>query len=117
MTGDRMLDALNLVCKWRRVFTGQMFGTRSDKDPVTAGMNDLQEARIIGRVELSAVISLLLQKKVFTPAEFAAAIELEAGRLNTDYARRFPGFTATPDGIEMDVALTSETMKRQPWAK
>lgn len=117
MTGDGMLDALNRVCKWRRVFTGRMFGTRADNDALGVGSNDLQEARIIQRVELTAITGLLLRKKVFTETELAAAIEAEADQLNDDYARKFPGFTAQLDGIHMDTAAASDTMGGQPWAK
>lgn len=114
---DRMMEALNRVCRWRRVFTGKMLGTNVDSDPHTVGMNELQEARIIMRVELTALAGLMLRKGLITQDEFTAAIEAEANQLNEDYEKRFPGFKATDDGMRMDMPLAAETMKSQPWAK
>lgn len=113
----RWLDALNRVCKWRRVFTGKMLGTAAESDPLIVGMNDIQEARIIMRVELTAITGLLLAKGVFAGDELNEAIGKEADLLNADYATRFPGFTATDDGIDMDVEMVRKTMAEQPWAK
>jgi len=113
---DRMLDALNRVCKWRRVFTGKMLGTKPDTDPLAVGMNDLQEARIIQRVEVTALVGLLIQKGLITGDEFNAAVEQEASQLNADYEKRFPGFTAGQDGITLDPKVAMATMKRENWA-
>ncbi len=109
--------ALNRVCKWRRVFTGKMVGSGAEDDPLIVGMNDIQEARIITRVELTAITGLLLRAGVFTPEELHAAIENEADLLNADFARQFPGFTAQDDGMHMETEAMLKTMKSQPWAK
>lgn len=113
---ERMEAALNRVCKWRRVFSGKMLGTRPEQDPLIVGMNDLQEARIILRVERTALSGLLIRKGVITEEELAAAIAEEADLLNADYAKRFPGFEAKDDGMHMDVARMQKTMRSQPWA-
>jgi len=113
---DKMLDALNRVCKWRRVFTGKMIGSGAEDDPLIVGVNDLQEARIIMRVELTTLTGLLLRKGVFNGDELNEAMAEEADLLNADYAKRFPGFKATHDGVDMDVDLARKTMKEQPWA-
>ncbi len=112
-----MLDALNRVCKWRRVFTGKMFGSGTEDDPLIVGSNDLQEARLIIRVEMTSITGLLLRAGVFTQGELNEAIREEADLLNADYAKRFPGFTAENDGMHMEPVLAMETMKSQPWAK
>ena len=112
-----MMKALNRVCKWRRVFTGKMVGGGPDTDPLIVGMNDLHEARIIERVELSAIVGLLLKKGVFTEAQFTDALEREANTLNSAYAERFPGFEAKDDGMHMTMPAAMETMQKEPWAK
>lgn len=114
---DRMVDALNRVTKWRRIFTGKMIGSNTDDDPHTVGMNDLQEARIIMRVELTALTGLMIRKGLITQEELAQAIEAEANMLNEDYSRKFPGFKAGNDGMHLEMPLAMETMKKQPWAK
>lgn len=112
-----MMKALNRVCKWRRVLTGKMVGSGAEDDPLIVGMNDLQEARLIMRVELRAVTDLLIKKGVFTEAQLADAVEREANTLSTELSVRFPGFTAHDDGMHMEMPAAMETMRNQPWAK
>ena len=112
-----MMKALNRVAKWRRVFTGKMIGTGAEDDPLIVGMNDLQEARIVMRVELTALTDLLLKKGVFTQEQFADAMEREANTLNSAYTERFPGFEAQDDGMHMTMPAAMETMRKEPWAK
>lgn len=116
-SGEQVMAALNRVCKWRRIFSGKMVGTRPEGDPFIVGMNELQEARIIMRVELTALVGLLIRKGLFTEEEFSSAMGAEADLLNADYAARFPGFTAHNDGMHMEPVAMMETMKNQPWAK
>lgn len=104
------IDALNRLAKWRAVFAGWQLGTRSSGDPECQAVRDHREATIMLRAEVSALVLLLVDAGVFTGDQWTEALETEANRLSEDYARRFPGMTATDDGIQYD-ARALETMR------
>lgn len=106
------LAALERLGKWRSFFAGWQLGTRSLEDPESNAVRDHREATIILRAEVTALAGLLVEKGIFTAAEFTDAIEVEAIRLELDYQRRFPGFAATADGLALDVQQSAETMRR-----
>lgn len=103
--------ALNRLAKWRVVFAGWQLGTRPDTDAESRAVRDHREATLLLRAELSAVTDLLVRKGVITAAEWDAAVEREAEALEKSLQDRFPGFRATDQGIQMDVAKAAETMK------
>jgi hypothetical protein len=107
---QRAHDALNILAKWRTLFTGWQLGTRPKGDPECDAVSDHREATILLRAEGSALVGLLLEKGVFTDVEWAAAMEKEAKLLNADYERRFPGVTASAAGLHMDKRVL-------PWMK
>jgi len=102
--------ALNIVTKWRTLFTGWQLGTRPKGDPEGDAVRDHRELSILLRVELTALTGLLLAKGVCTEDELLAAFEHEAELLNKDYERRFPGVTAHEDGLNLDHRVL-------PWMK
>jgi hypothetical protein len=95
-------DALNRLAKWRTVFAGWQLGTRAKGDPESDAVRDHREATLLMRAELSALASLLIEKKVFTREEFDAACIVEADHLNDALAARFPGITATEYGLRIE---------------
>lgn len=108
---SRAMNALNKLAKWRTVFAGWQLGTRPKGDPECDAVRDHREVSIVLRCELSALVTLLIEKKVITEDEMAAAMEKEAALLDQDYEQKFPGFKATQDGIDIDVAKARETTK------
>ena len=96
-------QALNRVAKWRGLFAGWQLGTRPKGDPECDAVRDHRELSILLRVESSALIGVLLRKKLITAQEWEQALEDEANQLNDDYSRKFPGVTATDDGLVLDV--------------
>lgn len=104
-------SALNRLIHWRTVFTGWQLGTRPIGDPESDAVRNHRELSIILRAELNALTGLLIKAGIFTMEQFDAAIEEEAERLSADYARRFPGFTATDDGMKVDLKTAINTMK------
>jgi hypothetical protein len=62
------------------------------------------------RVELNALLKLLLDKKVFTLEEFQNQIIEEADHLSVEYEKKFPGLRATEHGISYDIPQASETI-------
>jgi len=88
---DRTMNALNVLAKWRTLFTGWQLGTRRKGDPEGDAVSDHREATILLRAEQSALVLLLVDKGVFTYEEWLAALEGEAKLLDAAFERRFPG--------------------------
>lgn len=107
---DDAMEALNVLAKWRVLFTGWQLGTRPKGDPEGDAVRDHRELSLMLRCELSALTGLLLDKGVFTSEEWHAAIAKEARQLNSDYERRFPGVTASMEGLTFTKAVL-------PWMK
>lgn len=101
MTETTGWTALNRLAKWRAVFAGWQLGTRATGDPESDAVRDHREATLLIRAELSAVVSLLIEKKVFTREEFDASCAVEADHLNDALAARFPGIVATDEGLRI----------------
>lgn len=102
--------AINRLAKWRTILAGWQLGTRAKTDRESAAVRDHREATLLLRAELSAVVSLLIEKKVFTRDEFFATCTAEADRLSETLSKRFPGITATDSGLRLTPEAT-ETMK------
>lgn len=96
------MRALNRLTKWRTFFTGWQLGTREKGDPEGDAVRDHREVTIILRCEVSALAGLMIEKGVFTAEEWDAALAKEADQLSADYSKRFPGVTATDDGLAMN---------------
>lgn len=109
------MKALNRLAKWRNVFVGWQLGTRPKGDPEGDAVRDHREQSIILRAEMTALTGLLLEKGVFTPEEFDAALAKEADLLSADFARRFPGITATDDGLSMDPIVMTKHGTMKGW--
>lgn len=105
------LDALNRVAKWRTLFAGWQLGTRPKGDPECDAVRDHREVTILLRVEGSALTGLLLRKGIITEPEWWAALEREANQLSADYADKFPGVTATDQGLIIDPRRAQSWMK------
>lgn len=97
------MHALNRVTKWRGLFAGWQLGTRPKGDPESDAVRDHRELSILLRVESSALVGLLLRKGLINASDWEKALEDEANQLSDDYARRFPGVTATDYGLVIDV--------------
>lgn len=104
--------ALNRLAKWRNILAGWQLGTRPTGDAECDAVRDTRELLLLLRAEQSAIVSLLIDKGVFTEAEWDAEVVTAADGLSESYERRFPGFTATDVGLEMRMPLAGETMKR-----
>lgn len=106
----RATRALNVLAKWRALFAGWQLGTRSDTDPEAAAVRDHREVTLILRAELTALVSVLIDKGLFTVEEFNIALAREAAEYSIALEQRFPGIRATEYGLTMD-ARAAETMK------
>lgn len=102
--------ALNILAKWRVLFTGWQLGTRPKGDPEGDAVRDHREVTILLRAESSALAAVLVEKGVITPDEWLAALQREAELLNAAYERKFPGVTASETGLTID-------KRALPWMK
>jgi hypothetical protein len=107
--------ALNVLAKWRNHFAGWQLGTRLDTDPEFLAVRDHRELSILLRVEMTALTGVLLRKGIMTLTEFDAAMEREADLLNKDYEQRWPGITASPIGLNYDVARIQQAGWMKNW--
>lgn len=107
---ERTFKALNILAKWRTLFTGWQLGTRPKGDPECDAVNHHRELSIILRAEVSALIALLVKRGLITEEQWLAALEREAIQLNQDFAAKFPGVTAHENGL----TLTRQVL---PWMK
>lgn len=103
---------LNLLAKWRSVFAGWQLGTRPKDDPECNAVRDHRELTMLIRAELTAISGILLKKNICSHQELLDAIANEAHHLNKGNEERFPGFSASEMGIEVDVEKANATAKR-----
>jgi hypothetical protein len=104
-------SALNRLIHWKTVLTGWQLGSRPLGDPESDAVRHHRELSLLLRAEVNALTGMLIKAGVFTAEEFDAALEEEAELLSADYARRFPGFVATDEGLEIDPLVAMETTK------
>lgn len=111
MTPAEQCDrAINRLAKWRSLLAGWQVGTRPKGDPECDAIRDFQEARLVQRAELAALTRILLDKGICTVDELHDAIATEADAYNELLEQKFPGVTATHDGLVMDRRVL-------PWMK
>lgn len=108
--GKRAQAALNRLCKWRIHFAGWQLGTRAKGDPESDAVRDHREITMLMRVELSALVALLISKGVFTGDEWAEQLREEAVQLSAAYERRWPGVRPSDSGLVYD-DRAKESMK------
>lgn len=105
------IDWVHRLTRWRMVFVGWQLGTRQKGDPESDALRDHREMTMLLRAEFNALTRLLIEKKVFTQAEFTIALQEESKHLCEQYEKRFPGFRAADTGMDMEVAIARETTK------
>lgn len=101
---------LQTVAKWRGALAGWQLGTRAKGDPESDAVRDHREATLLLRVEVSALVSLLIEKEVFTIDELRGQLGFEAQQLCDLLSAKFPGIVAFEGGLKFDQRAT-ETMK------
>jgi len=103
--------ALNKLAKWRTVFAGWQLGTRPKGEPECDAVRDHRELSILLRAEVTAIVTLLIEKNVCTRKEWAEALEAEAIYLDKQYEEKFPGFKTHEYGIDIDAKVAQETTR------
>lgn len=77
-TKESLHRVLNKVAKWRSLFAGWQLGTRSETDPEAQAVRDHRELSMMVRIEVNALLDLMIKKGVFTEQEWIDALEAEA---------------------------------------
>jgi hypothetical protein len=109
------MRGLERLAKWRGFLAGWQLGTRPDTDPECQAVRDHREATLVLRAELTAMTGLLLDRGVFTVDDFLARLDVEADAYNEALAKRFPGVTATDDGLHLDLQEIQRRGTMQGW--
>jgi hypothetical protein len=109
-----MSATLNRLAKWRTIFVSWQLGTRTSTDPEAQAVRDHREVTMLLRVEVNALVQLLVAKGVITADEFARHCDVEAEHLMRAYERFFPGAVATDDGMKIDLAQAQAWMGKFP---
>lgn len=107
------LKALNRLAKWRGLLVGWQLGTRPLGDPEMEAVRDLQEFRLMIRVEVSSLARILVSKGIMTEDEFDEALEYDALLLDDALERRFPGVKSAEHGLTLD----PQEINRAGWMK
>lgn len=105
------MSAVQRLAKWRTVFTGWQLGTRAKGDPESDAVSDHREVTMLMRAEINALTALLIRAGVCTAAEVTAQLEDEAEHLSKSYEKRFPGVKAKDYGLDINVALFTDTTR------
>jgi hypothetical protein len=106
-----MMRSLNRLTKWRTFFASWQLGTRPPEDGELRAIKHHLEMSMIMRAELSALVFLLTEKGVFTEQEWYDALSAEATALSSIYAKSFPGWKATDQGMSMKLPEARQTMQ------
>jgi hypothetical protein len=104
-------EAVETLCKWRGVLAAWHLGEIGRHAPGVPAMRDLQESRLVTRVELSALMRVLIAKGIVTESEVQTQMGVEAWLLDQLYQTKFPGYRAVPEGVEMNLAVAEETRR------
>lgn len=105
------MAALERLCKWQMIFAGWQLGTRLKGDPESDAVCDHREVTMLLRAEVSALVGLLIEHNLVTEQEWLYRLGVEAEALSAMYSKKFPGLTATDDGIDMKLPEAAETMR------
>lgn len=106
----RLAKATEKLAHWRTFFASWQLGTRSNHDGELRAVKDHREVTMFTRAELNALVGLLIDKKVFTVAEWQSALLREAIQLDKDYEDRFKGFSTSLLGLQMKMPDALNTM-------
>lgn len=112
---EEMRVATRKLRMWRTVFASRLLGTKLSGDPELVAVKDLFDKLLCLRVENSAFVALLVEKKIITQVEYARALAAEARLLDRDFEALFPGFKTDDHGLVIDPKLAAVTAK--DWSK
>lgn len=106
-----MTDWIQRLGRWRTVFAGWQLGTRSKDDPECQAVRDHRELTMMLRAEVNAMAMLLIENRIFSAKEWDKQVQKECQLLCEGYEKRFPGFKATDEGLEIDTEKSLKTTR------
>lgn len=108
-----MPDWVVRLQRWPIGVVGEFTGTRTDKDPQARAARRWIRRLLMTQAEQLATFSLLMDKGVFTRAEYEAALQRAAQTLCLELEEQFPGIKSHDHGVSIDRRAV-ETMKDWP---
>lgn len=113
---DDVIKAYNRLRQFGRLDFGRIFGTAGRENGRYRAMMGLFERSFAARVELNALVSLLVDRGVFTADEWLLAQKEEAAYLLELLAKEWPEVEIHSDGfVVKDVKALHERSKREGW--
>lgn len=103
--------ALHRLCRWKNVLAMWQLGERDQTDGEFRAVADAREEALVRSVECRAIVGALFAKKIITEAEWANALIMEAQNMEKYMEKRFPGFRANDQGIEIAPDIAAQTKK------
>lgn len=108
-----MTPTLEKLSKWRMILAGWHAGTQSIHSDGVRAMRDLMDKFLVTQVSQRTLTELLLEKGVFSEAEYEAMLDAQAAALDRQLEAFFPGFRTTRHGVQIDdPKLAAETTRR-----
>jgi hypothetical protein len=101
-TSTSLHEALQKLAKWRAVFAGWQLGTRIKEDPEAQALRDHRELSLLLRVEVNALVRILVDKGLITEQQWINTLEHEAQLYDRDLEERFPGARTSLNGVHFD---------------
>lgn len=110
-------DGFSRLRQYARWALGRVTGTTSTSDGKYKFFLDHAESRHFQRVELNALIALLIVKKVFTAEEWGKALLDEIEVYEQALRRDWPEITVSSDGrsFSVDPAGFADRVQKEKW--
>ncbi len=113
-TKESLHRALSKLARWRGLFAGWQLGTRPDTDPEVQAVRDHRDLSLFARIDINAMLGLLIKKGVFTHQEWIDALEAEAKQYDKDLEKRFPGASTNDQGLVLTPEAAAFMSKWKP---
>ena len=104
------------LAQYARMAASRVLGTRLESNGGFRAIRLLDHGRHIHRAEITAIVSLLIDKGVFTLEEYQGAMKAEMEMLLSDLQQEWPEIVAHPQMTEVkDAKAFAERAKREGW--
>lgn len=99
MMEEMYQKAMNRVVKWAGFFTRWQLSKYTKDDPQVRALEKINQARIVARIEMNAIVKLMLLKGVITQDEFYQQMIEEAADFDRGMMQEYRGFHVTDTGV------------------
>lgn len=113
---EKLRTAAQRLRQFGRLSASRMFGTLLATDGRYKAVVGMEERGLFARAELNALVRLLVDKGVFTEAEWTERVAAEMEHLAAEHAKQWPELRAEPDGIHVhDLPRHAKRSRDERW--